>query len=126
MQIEAQKKYRLFLIVLVYLIIALLGFIIQADINKIESHAYLIYFIFALVLTHITIVDSRITGKPLPFSVYWLVFILYGIAVPICILRAHGIKKGLKTILLHLIGFLLVLFTTGLISNLIFYDRIMY
>ncbi len=123
MQIETQKRYRLFLIVLVYLALAISGFISPEDPERMGLHVYLIYLFFALILTHISIVDSRIEGRPIPVSLYWLVLVFYGIAVPICIIRAHGIKKGLKIIILNLFGFILVLFLSFYIYDSIFYGQ---
>lgn len=126
MQIELQKKYRLFLIIVAYLTVALIGLGFYVDYDRMEPHGYLVYLIFALVLTHLSIVDSRIEGKPIPVSLYWLVLIAYSVAVPICVIRAHGVKRGLKAILLHLIGLFLVLFISVCIYELIVYGRIVY
>jgi len=122
MQIENQKRYRAFLVILVYLIIAIIGLRYDVDFEKNELHACLIYMVLAFTLTHVSIVDSRITGKPIPSSSYWLVLIFYGIAVPICIIRSHGIRKGVKLIILNSIGFLVVLSLFLYIHSLIYYD----
>ena len=112
MNTEIWKKYRLFLIILVYFIVTGgMGLNIYLNSKKPQPHDVLIWFLLAFLLTHISIVDSKIEGKPLPVFSYFFVLILYPIAVPICIIRAHGIRKGIKIIILHLVGLFLVLLT---------------
>jgi hypothetical protein len=107
MKIDGQRRYRTYLIVLVYLIIAMMGIrigcfqYISRGINFIYSIA------LALILTEICIVDSKIVGKPLSIFSYWLIFWFYHISVPICIIRARG-KFGFVIIAAHLIGLILV------------------
>ena len=114
MGIESQKKYRAFLIIILYFIIALLGLDSYFFSKQIPLHSFVMTLCLAMLLTHICIIDSKIIGKPLPFFSYVFVFVFFGIATPICIVRAHGIKKGVKIILLHLVGF----FFTQLIAML--------
>ncbi len=106
MNIESQKRYRTYLIVLVYLIIAMKG-IRLGYYNYISTGIGYIYSLaLALILTEICIVDSRIVGKPLSIFSYWLVFMLYGYAVPICIIRARG-KFGFVIVAAHFFGLIL-------------------
>lgn len=119
LQIKSQKRYRAFLIVLVYVIVASIGirFGLYQDISRIQGLLHAL--ILALVLTHICIVDGKIAGKPLSIFSYWLVFMFYGIAVPICIIRAHG-KRGLLILIIHSFGLLLVLTVSAFITLLLY------
>ncbi|MHC4586610.1 MAG: hypothetical protein ACYS3N_18935 [Planctomycetota bacterium] len=120
MKIERQRRYRTYLIVLVYLIIAMKGIrfgyyqYISKEIDFVYSLA------LALFLTEICIVDSRIVGKPLSIFSYWLVFMFYGYAVPICIIRARG-KFGLVIVAAHLIGLILVSTISFLTTDFLVY-----
>jgi len=118
MQIKSQKRYRMFLILLVYIIVALIG--IGYGVHpEVRSYDFINAIVLALVFTQLCIVDSRIAGKPLSIFSYWLIFIFYGIAVPICVIRAHG-TKGLLIIVAHLFGLLLVLVISSFITLLLF------
>jgi hypothetical protein len=122
MTIESQKRYRTYLIVLVYFIMAMMGIrigrfqYISRGINFIYSIA------LVLILTEICIVDSRIVGKPLSIFSYWLVFIFYGYAVPICIIRARG-KFGIVIVAAHLIGLMIVQTMFSFLTRYIVSDR---
>lgn len=123
MQIESQKRYRMFLIMLVYIFMALIG--IRYGIHpKVRSFDFINAIVLALLLTQLCIVDSKIVGKPLSIFSYWVVFIFYGIAVPICIIRAHG-SKGLLIIVAHLFGLLLVLVMSSFIT-LLFFEKFLF
>ncbi len=118
MQIKSQKRYRMFLILLVYIFMALIG--IRYGIHpEIRSFDFINAIVLALVFTQLCIVDSKIVGKPLSIFSYWVVFMFYGIAVPICIIRAHG-SRGLLIIVAHLFGLLLVLVMSSFITLLLF------
>ena len=118
LQIQSQKRYRAFLIVLVYVIMALIG--IRYGVHpEVRSYDFINAIVLALVFTQLCIVDSRIAGKPLSIFSYWLIFIFYGIAVPICVIRAHG-TKGLLIIVAHLFGLLLVLTVSAFITLLLY------
>lgn len=114
--IKNQKRYRLFLIFLLYFVCMVIGIRIGVfwfvPIERQQFHS----LVFALILTHICIVDSRIVGRPLSIFSYWLVFMLYGIAVPVCIIRARGIR-GLGIIVCHLLGLMLVYITAAFITS---------
>jgi len=116
MKIESQRRYRTYLIVLVYFIIAMMG--IRIGRFQYISRGIDFYYslALALVLTKICIIDSRIVGKPLSIFSYWLVFIFYGYAVPICIIRARG-KFGI--VIAHLISLTLVYIISALITTYI-------
>ena len=118
LQIQSQKRYRAFLIVLVYVIMALIG--IRYGVHpEVRSYDFINAIVLALVFPQLCIVDSRIAGKPLSIFSYWLIFIFYGIAVPICVIRAHG-TKGLLIIVAHLFGLLLVLTVSAFITLLLY------
>jgi hypothetical protein len=118
MQIESQKRYRTFLIIVAYIIMAMSG-VSYASAYYINSPDEFLYtIILALVLTNICIVDSKVSGKPLSILNYWIVFIFYGIAVPVCIIRSHGMK-GIAVIFIHLIGLVLVLSLSSYITWLL-------
>jgi len=119
MNIERQRRYRTHLLVLVYLItmiqgihVGVFGFELPAEREALYAIAY------ALVLTQVCIVDSRIVGRPLPLSTYWLVFFLYGIAVPICVVRARGLR-GLGYVAAHLVGMLLMLLASSVVTGML-------
>ena len=103
MKIEGQKRYRAFLILMAYLIMVMSGIRNGTTYFENTSHEFLYIMVLALTLTNICIVDGKITGKPLSIFSYWIVFIFYGIAVPVCIIRTHGIK-GIPLVLLHSLG----------------------
>ena len=117
MKIESQRRYRTFLIVLVYLIISMIG--IRVGIYQGISRERGVFYslALALVLTQICIVDSRIVGRPLPIFSYWLLFIFYGIAVPICIIRARGLS-GLGIVAAHFVGLMLVYLVSFFVTSL--------
>lgn len=119
MQVNSQRRYRLFLIVLVYLVVAIhsvsLGFS-----SEITREDWLYSIIIAFVLTQICVVDSRISGKALPPNSYWLVLITYPVTVPVLIIRNHGLK-GLGILVIHLLGLALTWFVTFLITDIIVY-----
>ena len=123
MLIESQKRYRLFLIVIVYLIVAIRGVGNGTYLGMSIDREYLFSVVIALALTYICIVDSKIVGKPLSIFSYWIVFIFCGIAVPVCIVRAHGIK-GVGIIILHLMGLCLVLCLSSYVAWLLLYGSI--
>ena len=116
MKIESQRRYRTYLIVLAYLILAMKGirFGYYQYISKEIEFFYSL--VLALILTEICIVDCKIVGKPLSIFSYWLVFMLYGYAVPICIIRARG-KFGIVIVAVHLIGLILVSTISILITD---------
>ena len=107
MKVESQRRYRTYLIVIVYLIMAMMG--IRFGYYQYISRGREIVYSLALglVLTQICIVDSRIVGKPLSIFSYWLIFMLYGYAVPICIIWKRG-KFGLVIVIAHFIALMLV------------------
>jgi hypothetical protein len=107
MKTKSQRRYRTYLIVLVYLIIAMMGIRLGRYQYISKGIGFFYALALGLVLTEICIVDSRIVGKPLSIFSYWLVFMLYGFAVPICIIRARG-KFGLVIVAVHFIGLMLV------------------
>jgi len=83
-----------------------------------SERQYFHSLIFALILTHICIVDSRIARKPLSIFSYWLVFMLYHIAVPVCMIRARGIR-GLGIVAGHILGLVLVYITAMIVTSLL-------
>jgi len=119
MSVERLKKYRKFLIILVYFVAVVIGF---GSCFKSEQINLLFSFFIAALLTNLCIIDSKIVGKPLPFFSYFFVFIFFGIAAPICIIRAHGIKRGIKIILIHLVGLFLTAFATVLVCSFSFHQ----
>jgi len=120
MNIESQKRYRLFLIVLLYSVWVTIGIRMGAYGDESAARQVLNSFLLALILTHLCIVDRRIVGKPLPTSFYWLVFILFGVAVPVCIVQARGVR-GIVIVAIHFVGIVLVylaaMFVTSLLVN---------
>jgi hypothetical protein len=91
--VESQKRYRTFLLVLVYLILFMTGIADGTSAYGLPEERRTFYTLaFALVLTHVCIVDCKIAGKPLSIFSYWLVFMLYGIAVPVSIIRVRGLR----------------------------------
>jgi hypothetical protein len=104
MNIESQRRYRTFLLVLVYLILIMMG--IADGTSKYglsEERRNFHSLTFVLVLTHVCIVDCKITGKPLSIFSYWLVFMFYGIAVPVSIIRVRGLR-GLAYFTAHFLS----------------------
>ena len=77
-------------------------------------------FILALFLTQICIVDGKITGKPVSIFSRWLIFMLYGFAVPIYIIRARGLK-GAIIVIAHYAALALVLIVSWLITTCLIY-----
>ena len=121
MQMESLRRYRLFLIVMVYIIMASIGVRFGFD-QEISKEREIINSLFlGLFLTQICIVDGRIAGKPLSIFSYWLVLIFFGIAVPVCIIRAHGFK-GVAIVLAHYLGFMLVLISFAFITWWFLFD----
>lgn len=106
------------MIVLLYFFCATVGLRVGAFGDMSAGREVLNSFILAVILTYICIVDSRIAGKPIPISVYWLVFMLFGIAVPVCIISAHG-KRGLVIVAIHIVGLVIVYVATALITSLL-------
>ena len=120
MNIESKRRYRTFLLVLVYFIVMMMGIADGASTYGLPQEREILYSLaLALVLTQVCIVDRRIVGKPLLISSYWLVFILYRIAVPICIVRARGLR-GLAYVAAHFVGMVLVLNISLFIAGLVF------
>jgi len=116
--IESQKRYRTFLLVLVYLILLMMGIADGTSPYGLSQERRFFYSLaFALVLTHVCIVDCKIVGKPLSIFSYWLVFMLYGIAVPISIIRSRGLR-GLAYVTAHFFGMSLVLIISFYLSDL--------
>ena len=107
MKIESQRKYRTYLIVLVYLIMAMMGIRLGYYQHIPKQIGFFYAIALSLILTEICIVDSRIVGKPLSIFSYWLIFWFYHVSVPICIIRARG-KFGLVIVVAHFIGLMLV------------------
>jgi hypothetical protein len=119
MNIESQRRYRTYLLVLVYLITMMEGIAFGVFTFEISPEREALYTLaLALVLTQVCIVDSRIVGRPLPLSTYWLVFIFYGIAVPICIIRARGLR-GMGYVAAHFAGIILSLILSSLVTGLV-------
>ena len=118
MRIESQKRYRRFLIFLLYFVCVLIGVRIGVFSFVPIERQYFHSWVYALILTHICIVDSRIAGKPLSIFSYWLVFMLYHIAVPVCMVRARGIR-GLGVLAGHIIGLVLIYITAMIITSLL-------
>ena len=122
MLLKGQRRYRTFLIVLAYFIMAMMGIRIGISYEGISKGKELIYSLaIALVFTQICIVDSRIVGKPLPIFSYWLIFIFYGIAVPACIIRARGLR-GLVIVAAHYLGLMLVCIVSCFVTFLLVYS----
>ena len=120
MNVESQRRYRTYLLVLAYLIVMMEGIGFGASTSGMTREKGILYsFALGLVLMQVCIVDCRIAGRPLPLSSYWLVFILYGIAVPICIVRARGLR-GLGYVAAHCVGMALVLILSLLIAIVVF------
>jgi hypothetical protein len=120
MNIESQRRYRTFLLLLVYFIVIMMGIASGTSFSVMSrEREYLYSFALALVLTQVCIVDSRIAGKPLSIFSYWLVFIFYGIAVPISIVRARGLR-GLAHVAAHFVGMALTLIISFYVAGLLF------
>ena len=122
MRIENQRKYRVFLIGFAYFIMAVMG--IRLGISPHGMPKEMEYFyslMLALVLTHVCIVDGKIVGKPLSIFSYWIVFWLYSIAVPVCMVRSRG-WTGLKIVFIHFFGLILTQFLSSFITFLLVYD----
>ena len=119
MQMKSQRRYRIFLIVLVYLVAAIYSIGLGIS-SEVRQRDLLYSFIIAFLFTQICIVDSRIYGKPLPPNSFWLVLMFYPIAVPILIIRAHGIK-GIGFLIIHLLGLILVSIVFCLITTRLVY-----
>ena len=108
---------------LVYFIVMMMGIADGASTYGMPQEREILYsFALALVLTQVCIVDRRIVGKPLLISSYWLVLILYSIAVPICIVRARGLR-GLAYVAAHFVGMVLVL-TISLFFTMLLFGKI--
>jgi len=118
MRIESQKRYRRFLIFLLYFVCVVIGIRVGFSWFVPSERQYFHSLVIALILTHISIVDSRIAGKPLSIFSYWLVFMLYSIAVPVCMVRARGIR-GLGIVAGHLLGLVLVYITAVIVTSLL-------
>lgn len=120
MNIKSQQRYRLFLVVLLYLVCVTIGIRLGAFGYVSAEREVLNTLVLGLILTHLCIVDRRIVGKPLPTSFYWLVFILFGFAVPLCIIQARGVR-GVLIVVIHFVGLLLIylaaIFVTSLLVN---------
>ncbi len=119
MQTESQRRYRTFLIVLVYLIVLIYSIGLSSSF-EVNQRDFLYSVVMAFVLTQICIIDGKISGKPLLPNTYWLVLILYPVAVPVLIIRAHGIK-GAGVLIIHLLGLIFVSVVTLLIANYFLY-----
>ncbi len=123
MQVKSQRRYRIFLIVLVYFIMAMMGVRLGISSGVMSREREIFYaYTLSLLLTQICIVDSRMVGQPLSIFSYWLIFIFYGIAVPVCIIRARG-KAGLVIVGAHFICLMLVKIIFWFITSLIMYGR---
>jgi len=116
MWIESQKRYRRFLILLLYYTCIIIGIRVGVSSYVPIERQYLHSIILALILTQICIVDSRIVDKPLSIFSYWLVFMLYSIAVPVCMVRARGVR-GLGIVAGHLIGLVLVYIIAMIVTS---------
>jgi hypothetical protein len=117
--IESQRRYRTFLLALVYLIVMMMGIADRTSTYGMSEERRVLYSLaLALVLTQACIVDCRITGKPLSIFSYWLVFMFYGIAVPISIIQARGLR-GLIYVTAHFLGIALVLIISICVSYLV-------
>ncbi len=104
---------------LVYLIVMMEGIACGVWALSLPRERELLYSLaLALVLTQVCIVDSRIAGRPLPLTTYWLVFMLYGIAVPYCIVLARG-RRGVVYVAAHFVGMALVLIISLLATGLL-------
>jgi len=117
---ENQKRYRTFLLLLVYFIMMMWG--ISSSISTpgmMQEREFFYSLALALVLTQACIVDSQIVGKPLSIFSYWLVFMLCGIAVPVCIVRARGLR-GLAYVAAHFVGLELVLIISFIVAGIVF------
>jgi hypothetical protein len=122
MQIESQRRYRRFLIVLVYLIEAMVG--ITLGIYSEPGTREALYSIsLAFVLTQICIVDSRIVGKPLPPNSYWIILMLSPLSVAICIIRGRGVA-GAGILAAHFVGVVLVLNLFMVVASLLVHGTI--
>jgi len=119
--VKGQRRYRTFLIVLAYLIMAMMGIRLGIFQEISLGRNYIYSIALALVLTQICIVDSKIMGSPLPIFSYWLIFIFYGIAVPVCIIRARG-RTGLVIVAAHYLGLMLVYIASCFITYLFVYS----
>jgi hypothetical protein len=120
MNFESQRRYRTYLLVLVYLIVMMEGIASGVWTSGLPLGREILYRLaLALVLTQACIVDSRIVGKPLPLTTYWLVFMLYGIAVPYCVVLARGVR-GLVYVAAHFVGIVLSFALSYLVASLIF------
>lgn len=125
MQIKSQRRYRTFLIVLVYFIMVMMGITIGRSSDGMPREKGLFYsLMLALVLTKICILDCRIVVKPLLTSSYWLVFMLFGIAVPICIIWRRGIA-GLGIVAAHYVGMILVQIISLIVTSLLVHGTIL-
>jgi len=120
MNIESQRRYRTYLLVLVYLIVMMEGIAIGVFASELPLERERLYSLaLGLVLTQVCIVDSRIAGRPLPLTTYWLVFMLYGIAVPYCIVLARGLR-GIIYVAAHALGMSLVFLISSIVTGLLF------
>ena len=78
---------------------------------------------FAVTMTYWCIVDSRVAGRPILHSFYWLIFLLWPIAVPIYLIWARGLR-GLGFALLHAIGLLGVSFIAYQVTGYLIYGNL--
>lgn len=121
MRIESQKKYRVFLISFAYLIMVMMGIRLGISPDGMpKEREYFYSLMLALVLTHVCIVDGKIIGKPLSIFNYWIVFWLYSIAVPVCIIRSRG-WTGLKIVIVHFIALYIASNISAFITFMLLY-----
>ena len=65
----------------------------------------LVSVIGGIVMTQFCMVDSRIRGRSLPWSVPWLIFCSWPVSVPVYLCWSQGIRKIYKPVL-YILAFL--------------------
>jgi len=61
--------------------------------NPDKPEMVLVAIVAGVVATQFCIVDSKIIGNPLPWSLGWLIFGTWTLAVPIYLIRTRGWKR---------------------------------
>ncbi len=106
MNIESLKRYRTFLIVYVYIIVAIYGTRAALPIDM-GLRGYLFGLVISFAVAYICIIDSHITRKSLPMPIFWFILAFFPASVLFYFTIAHGLK-GLMFCAFHFIGIILI------------------
>jgi hypothetical protein len=112
------SDYRWWIVVAFYVSAALVG--VTSALSQNALVAYLGTLLMACTAAEWCLIDSSYRGKPMTWSVQFLVFVFWSLAVPLYLIVTRG-WRGVGWLLLHVAGMYAIVFSTYYLTSRLFW-----